>query len=339
MHAKEAPDRVRELEQWGGVFDRTPDGKIRSARSAGTRTSASCHIGDRTGLELIRTLQDKRRPPGHRRVHGVHDHAAAQGRRARLRARSATGARPASSSSSGRGRRARHRRLGKLLRITSNSWECTGDGQALAYEAGAELMDMEFVQFHPTGMVWPPGVARAARHRGRARRGRHPAQRGRRALHGALRPGRLELSTRDVVARAIYTEVRRAAARRTAASSSTSLTCGADDRAQASCRACTTSSWSWPASTSRARRWRSGPPVTTSWAASALSRDRRRARSRAVRGRRVLGRAERREPAGWQLALRPARVRQAHRRERGAYARGQRHRGSTSRSSPTPPPR
>ena len=211
LHAKEAPDRVRELEQWGGVFDRTPDrtdvaaGVRRPHATGGSSTSATA-----PGLELIRTLQDKAVHAGHRCLHGVHDHAAAEGRRPRLRVPSATGAPP------GEFVRLRARRRwssppaapGKCWRITSNSWECTGDGHALAYEAGAELIDMEFVQFHPTGMVWPPGVigllvTEAVRGEGGILRNAS----GERFME-RYDPKRLELSTRDVVARAIYTEVK-----------------------------------------------------------------------------------------------------------------------------------
>src|SRR6186713_1464532 len=157
-HAKEAPDRVRELEAWGAVFDRTKDGRILQRNFGGHRYPRLAHVGDRTGLEMIRTLQD----------HGVHrgldvymEHTVIalltdggrcvgafgydreRGRFKIFRAKAvvlATGG------------------IGKAYKITSNSWEYTGDGHALAYEAGAELMDMEFVQFHPTGMVWPPSV-------------------------------------------------------------------------------------------------------------------------------------------------------------------------------------
>ena len=157
-HAKEAPARVRELEAWGAVFDRTKDGKILQRNFGGHRYPRLAHVGDRTGLELIRTLQD----------HGIHQGmeifmemtvvslltnggriAGAFGydrERGRLRVWKAKAVILATGG------------LGKAYRITSNSWEGTGDGQSLAYEAGAELLDMEFVQFHPTGMVWPPSV-------------------------------------------------------------------------------------------------------------------------------------------------------------------------------------
>ncbi len=158
LHAKEAPDRVRELEAWGALFDRTPDGRILQRNFGGHAYPRLAHVGDRTGLEMIRTLQD----------HGVHAGIAFHmectvislltdgGRIAgafgydRERGRfQVYGAKAVVLATGG---------VGRAYRITSNSWEYTGDGQALAYEAGAELVDMEFLQFHPTGMVWPPSV-------------------------------------------------------------------------------------------------------------------------------------------------------------------------------------
>ncbi|HXH05160.1 MAG TPA: FAD-binding protein, partial [Vicinamibacterales bacterium] len=158
IHAREAPDRVRELEAWGALFDRTPDGRILQRHFGGHRYPRLAHVGDRTGLEMIRTLQD----------HGIHrglevhmEHTVVAlltdgGRIAgafaydRERGRFKVFEAPAVVLATGG--------VGRAYRITSNSWEYTGDGHALAYEAGAELMDMEFVQFHPTGMVWPPSV-------------------------------------------------------------------------------------------------------------------------------------------------------------------------------------
>jgi succinate dehydrogenase / fumarate reductase, flavoprotein subunit len=158
LHAKEAPARVRELEAWGALFDRTPDGRILQRNFGGHRYPRLAHVGDRTGLEMIRTLQD----------HGIHEgidvhmectvltllrdgdriagclaYERERGRFRLFRAKAvviATGG------------------IGRAFSITSNSWEYTGDGQALAYLAGAALQDMEFVQFHPTGMIWPPSV-------------------------------------------------------------------------------------------------------------------------------------------------------------------------------------
>jgi succinate dehydrogenase / fumarate reductase flavoprotein subunit len=158
LHAKEAPDRVRELEAWGAVFDRTADGKILQRNFGGHRYPRLAHVGDRTGLELIRTLQDHGIHQGIEvhmehtivtllkdgdRVAGAFGYDRDRGRFKIFKARAivlATGG------------------IGRAYKITSNSWEYTGDGQSLAYHAGAELIDMEFVQFHPTGMVWPPSV-------------------------------------------------------------------------------------------------------------------------------------------------------------------------------------
>jgi succinate dehydrogenase / fumarate reductase flavoprotein subunit len=158
IHAQEAPARVRELEAWGAVFDRTPDGRILQRNFGGHRYPRLAHVGDRTGLELIRTLQDQGIHRGIEvymectvvrllkdgdRIAGACAYYRDRGRFVVFRAKSvilATGG------------------IGKAYRITSNSWEYTGDGHTLAYQAGAELMDMEFVQFHPTGMIWPPSV-------------------------------------------------------------------------------------------------------------------------------------------------------------------------------------
>ena len=158
LHAKEAPDRVRELEAWGAVFDRTKDGKILQRNFGGHRYPRLAHVGDRTGLELIRTLQDQGVHRGldvhmeftvvsllvsDGRATGVIGYERERGRFKVFNAAAvvlATGG------------------AGRAYRITSNSWEGTGDGHALAYLAGAELMDMEFIQFHPTGMIWPPSV-------------------------------------------------------------------------------------------------------------------------------------------------------------------------------------
>ncbi len=158
LHAKEAPDRVRELEAWGAVFDRTEDGRILQRNFGGHRYPRLAHVGDRTGLELIRTLQDRAVHSG-MTVHmecTVVDLLADDGRVTgavaydRERGRFLVfGAKAVILATGG---------IGRAYRITSNSWEGTGDGHALAYRAGATLIDMEFVQFHPTGMVWPPSV-------------------------------------------------------------------------------------------------------------------------------------------------------------------------------------
>ena len=158
LHAKEAPDRVRELEAWGAVFDRTADGRILQRNFGGHRYPRLAHVGDRTGLEMIRTLQD----------HGVHRGLDVHMEHTVVRLLTDSGrATGALAYDRERGRFKIYRAraivmatggLGRAFRITSNSWEYSGDGYAMAYEAGADLMDMEFVQFHPTGMVWPPSV-------------------------------------------------------------------------------------------------------------------------------------------------------------------------------------
>jgi succinate dehydrogenase / fumarate reductase flavoprotein subunit len=238
LHAKEAPDRVRELEAWGAVFDRTRDGRILQRPFGGHTYSRLAHVGDRTGLEMIRTLQDRAVAAGIAvymectvthllarpdRVKGAFGYWRTTGRPVVFPAKAivlATGG------------------IGRAYQVTSNSWEYSGDGQALAYLAGADLMDMEFVQFHPTGMVWPPGVrgllvTEAVRGEGGILRNKDgerfmwkylpedrrneyaatddEAKRWVDAQSAGLttdarRPP--ELSTRDNVARAIYTEVR-----------------------------------------------------------------------------------------------------------------------------------
>jgi succinate dehydrogenase flavoprotein subunit len=158
LHAKEAPDRVRELEAWGALFDRTSDGRILQRNFGGHKYPRLAHVGDRTGLEMIRTLQDHGIHRGidvhmectvlkllgdDGRIAGAFGYDRERGRFRLFRAKAivlATGG------------------IGRAYKITSNSWEYTGDGHALAYDAGADLKDMEFVQFHPTGMVWPPSV-------------------------------------------------------------------------------------------------------------------------------------------------------------------------------------
>jgi succinate dehydrogenase / fumarate reductase flavoprotein subunit len=158
LHAKEAPDRVRELEGWGAVFDRTPDGRINQRNFGGHRYPRLAHVGDRTGLELIRTLQDHAVYLGmtvhmeHTDIELLLDGGRAAGVLAydRERGRFHVFAAKAIVLATGG--------VGRAYKITSNSWEGTGDGHALAYRAGAELIDMEFIQFHPTGMVWPPSV-------------------------------------------------------------------------------------------------------------------------------------------------------------------------------------
>jgi len=158
LHAQEAPARARELEGWGAMFDRTPDGRILQRNFGGHRYPRLAHVGDRTGLEMIRVLQDKGVHSGidvHMectivklfvvggKIAGALGYFRETGRFVLFK----TGAIVIATGG-----------IGKAWQITSNSWEYTGDGHALAYDAGAELIDMEFVQFHPTGMVWPPSV-------------------------------------------------------------------------------------------------------------------------------------------------------------------------------------
>jgi succinate dehydrogenase / fumarate reductase flavoprotein subunit len=238
LHAQEAPDRVRELEAWGAVFDRTRDGRILQRPFGGHSHPRLAHVGDRTGLEMIRTLQDRsvaagidvymectitRLITGAGGVVGAFGYWRTTGDPVVFPAKAvvlATGG------------------IGKAYAVTSNSWEYSGDGHALAYSVGAELIDMEFVQFHPTGMVWPPGVrgllvTEAVRGEGgilrnkdgerfmwkylpEDRRGEYAATDEEAArwvtaqsqgqVTDARRPP--ELSTRDNVSRAIYTEVR-----------------------------------------------------------------------------------------------------------------------------------
>src|SRR5947208_11914175 len=208
LHAQQAPDRVRELERWGAVFASIPDGRILQRAFGGHTYKRLAHVGDRTGLELIRTLQDRGVHQGidvfmectvvallkdGDRVSGVLAYWRETGRFVVFRAKAvvlATGG------------------YGKAWKVTSNSWEYTGDGHALAMDAGAELIDMEFFQFHPTGMVWPPGVqgllvTEAVRGEG----GLLTNAQGERFMQ-RYDPKRMELSTRDMVSRAIYTEVK-----------------------------------------------------------------------------------------------------------------------------------
>jgi succinate dehydrogenase flavoprotein subunit len=158
IHAQEAPDRVLELEEWGALFDRTADGRILQRDFGGHRYARLAHVGDRTGLEMIRTLQHRAVQAGievfmectvtrllqdGNRIAGALGYWRESGRFVVFQA-------PAVVLATGG--------VGKAYKVTSNSWEYTGDGHALALWAGADLIDMEFVQFHPTGMVWPPSV-------------------------------------------------------------------------------------------------------------------------------------------------------------------------------------
>ena len=206
--ARESPERVLELERWGMVFDRTAEGKILQRPFGAHTYRRLCHVGDRTGLVLIRTLQDKAvsldvdaymeytvvqlLTDGNGQVVGALSYRRASGDFVVFRAKAtivATGG------------------WGKMYSVTSNSWEGTGDGAVLAYDVGAELMDIEMVQFHPTGMVWPPGVrgilvTEAVRGEGGILVNSEDER-----FMERYDPQKMELSSRDVVARAIYQEV------------------------------------------------------------------------------------------------------------------------------------
>ncbi|GIW26990.1 MAG: succinate dehydrogenase flavoprotein subunit [Meiothermus sp.] len=231
-YTKEAPDRVRELEQWGAVFDRTPDGRINQRNFGGHSYPRLAHVGDRTGLELIRTLQD------HAVKMGIHAHMETTVYRLLTDAGRVVGA-LGFNRQTGEFLVFRAKAvvlatggLGRIYQITSNSWECTGDGFSLASMVGADLIDMEFIQFHPTGMVWPPsvmgilvtegvrgegGVLKNSegrrfmfdnvpeRYKGEFAETEEEAERWLQGDRSARRPP--ELLTRDVVARAIRKEV------------------------------------------------------------------------------------------------------------------------------------
>lgn len=207
IHAKESPDRVYELEQWGALFNRTPEGKISQRPFGGHTYRRLAHVGDRTGLELIRTMQEKVLATDAKvymettitklfkkdgRVVGALAYTRESGKFVLFRTKAvvmATGG------------------WGRIFKVTSNSWEGTGDGVVLAYDAGAELVDMEMMQFHPTGMVWPPGVRGLLVTEGvRGEGGLLRNSKGERYME-KYDPEKMELSTRDVVARANYTEV------------------------------------------------------------------------------------------------------------------------------------
>ena len=234
IHAEKAPERVRELERWGAVFDRTEKGKISQRNFGGHRYPRLAHVGDRTGLEIIRTLQD----------YAVHkeniDVFMEFTVTTLLKSKNTVSGVLAYNRSSGNLKVFESGAvilatggIGKAYRVTSNSWEYTGDGHALAHLAGADLIDMEFVQFHPTGMVWPPSVKGTLVTEGvRGEGGILVNSEGKRFMfdyipevfaaetakteeeadawlkgeEGAMRPP--ELLTRDVVARAIMTEVK-----------------------------------------------------------------------------------------------------------------------------------
>jgi succinate dehydrogenase / fumarate reductase flavoprotein subunit len=207
IHAKESPDRVYELEQWGALFNRTPEGKISQRPFGGHTYRRLAHVGDRTGLELIRTMQEKalatdakvymettvtKLLKNNGRVVGALAYTRESGKFVHFKAKAvvmATGG------------------WGRIFKVTSNSWEGTGDGVVLSYDAGADLVDMEMMQFHPTGMVWPPGVRGLLVTEGvRGEGGLLRNSEGKRYMED-YDAQKMELSTRDVVARANYTEV------------------------------------------------------------------------------------------------------------------------------------
>jgi succinate dehydrogenase / fumarate reductase, flavoprotein subunit len=293
LHAQESPDRVHELEAWGALFDRTPDGRILQRDFGGHRFARLAHVGDRTGLEMIRTLQQKVVSMG---VDVIMECKVlriltdADGRTAgcvaylRASGEFVTISAPAIVLATGG--------VGKSWKYTSNSWESTGDGHALALWAGAQLIDMECIQFHPTGMVWPlsvrgllvtegvrgdGGVLRnsdgdrfmfnyvADMFRAETADSEEEADRWYDDHSAGRRPP--ELLPRDEVARAINTEVK---AGRGTPHGGVYLDIATRRSAEFIRRRLpTTSSWSSRASTSRASRWRSARRATTSWAASA----------------------------------------------------------------------
>lgn len=208
IFTKEAPERIYELEEWGALFDRTPDGKIMQRPFGAHTYRRLCHVGDRTGLEIIRILQDRavhnpnvkvynevtvtRLLKDGQKIAGAFGYVRGSGRFVLFRAKAvilATGG------------------WGRAYKITSNSWESTGDGVVMAYEAGAELMDMEMVQFHPTGMVWPLGVRGILVTEGVRGEGGILLNNKNERFMSRYDPKRMELSSRDVISRAIYTEV------------------------------------------------------------------------------------------------------------------------------------
>ncbi len=303
LHAKEAPARVWELETYGALFDRTKDGKISQRNFGGHEYPRLAHVGDRTGLELIRTLQQKivslqqdderefGSPDGKLtvfaectitellrdefgRIAGAFGYWRETGRFVLFRT-------PAVILATGG--------IGKSFKVTSNSWEYTGDGHALAMRAGSTLLNMEFVQFHPTGMVWPPSVkgilvtesvrgdggvltqlrGQALHVRLRARGVPRPVRRHRGRGRPLVHRPRPQQATRPNCCPATRWRARSTprsrpgAGHRTAACSSTCPPGFRRPRSCAGCRRCTTSSRNSPTSTSPRSRWRSAPPATT----------------------------------------------------------------------------
>src|SRR2546425_8175809 len=207
IFVKEAPARVYELEQWGGVFDRTPDGRILQRPFGAHTYRRLCHVGDRTGLEMIRTLQDRvvalriavymevtltRLLKDVARVAGATGYTRQTGDFVTFRSKAVVLA------SGG---------WGRIYKVTSNSWEGTGDGVAMGFEAGAEVLDPEMVQFHPTGMVWPPGVKGLLVTEAVRGEGGYLFNSEHKRFMLDYEPEKKELASRDKVARAIYKEV------------------------------------------------------------------------------------------------------------------------------------
>ena len=295
IHAQEAPDRIYELERWGALFDRTADGRILQRDFGGHRFARLAHVGDRTGLELIRTLQQRAVAIGievfmeckvlrllkdaEGRVSAAVGYWRPSGEFVVFTAKAfilATGS------------------IGKSWQYTSNSWESTGDGHAMAAWAGADMIDMEFVQFHPTGMVWPLSVRGILVTEGvRGDGGVLRNSEGKRFMFDYIPPMfAAETADTEEEADRWYDDhinnrrpARASAPRRggplhqlrgergdgavpTAACTSTSPRVAAPSTSDGACRRCTTSSRSWPGSTSRPCPWRSGPPATTPWAVS-----------------------------------------------------------------------
>src|SRR5215207_4644736 len=288
IQAQEAPERVLELEEWGALFDRTPDGRILQRDFGGHRYARLAHVGDRTGLEMIRMLQHRathaeiavfmectitRLVTDGDRIAGAFGYWRESGRFVAFEA-------PAVVLATGG--------IGKAYKITSNSWEYTGDGHALALWAGADLIDMEFVQFHPTGMVWPPSVRGILVTEGvRGDGGILQNALGDRFMFRYISemfraetadteegpaagtptsrtPGAPPTSGPGMRWRGRSTaRSRRGGAAPTGGCSSTSPAGAAPTTSGAGCRRCTTSSGSSPTSTSPRSRWRSDLPATT----------------------------------------------------------------------------
>ncbi len=206
--AKQAPERVYELERFGAVFDRTPEGKIMQRAFGGHTYRRLCHVGDKTGLEIIRTLEDKVLHTDAKMFDEVYitrlflregRFCGALGLEMRTGEFLLFKAKALIIATGG---------CGRVYKVTSNSWESTGDGLALAYNAGAELMDMEMIQFHPTGMVWPPGVKGLLVTESIRGEGGILLNSKHERFMLRYSPEKKELDARDVVARATYYEIK-----------------------------------------------------------------------------------------------------------------------------------